>query len=198
MTVVSFEPVAADWWLIASHFPLEIDFPGGSDGKASVYNSGDLGSSPGLGRSPGEGNGNPLQYYCLENPMDRGAWSATVYGFTKSRTRLSDFTFTFPFPLEKCYRWTYLQSRNRGTDIENKCVNTEDGTWGWGTDLCTRLCINSVSSKSLLHSTRSSAHCSVVTWWEGNPKKKGYVCSMADSLVVEQEIAKHCKAAILP
>ena len=46
---------------------------GGSDGKASVYNAGDLGSSPGLGRSPGEGNGNPLQYYCLENPIDRGA-----------------------------------------------------------------------------------------------------------------------------
>ena len=54
-----------------------MDFPnflGGSDGKASVYNAGDLGSIPGLGRSPGEGNGNPLQYYCLENPMVRGAW----------------------------------------------------------------------------------------------------------------------------
>ena len=50
-----------------------MDFPGGSDGKASVYNAGDPGSVPGLGRSPGEGNGNPLQYYCLENPMDRGA-----------------------------------------------------------------------------------------------------------------------------
>ena len=50
------------------------DFPGGSDGKASIYNVGDLGSIPGLGRSPGEGNGNPLQYSCLENPMDRGAW----------------------------------------------------------------------------------------------------------------------------
>ena len=49
------------------------DFAGGSDGKASVYKAGDLGSIPGLGRSPGEGNGNPLQYYCLENPMDRGA-----------------------------------------------------------------------------------------------------------------------------
>ena len=48
--------------------------PGGSGGKASVYNAGDLGSIPGSGRSPGEGNGNPLQYYCLENPMDRGAW----------------------------------------------------------------------------------------------------------------------------
>ena len=50
------------------------DFPGDSDGKASVYNAGDPGSIPGSGRSPGEGNGNPLQYYCLENPMDRGAW----------------------------------------------------------------------------------------------------------------------------
>ena len=69
------------------------DFPGGSDGKASVYNAGDLGSIPGLGRSPGEGNGNPLQYYCLENPMDRGPWQATVHGVAKSRTRLSDFTF---------------------------------------------------------------------------------------------------------
>ena len=51
-----------------------LDFPGGSDGKAFVYNVRDLGSIPGLGRSPGEGNGNSLQYYCLENPMDRGAW----------------------------------------------------------------------------------------------------------------------------
>ena len=51
-----------------------MDFPGGSDGKASVYNVGDQGLIPGLGRSPREGNGNPLQYYCLENPIDRGAW----------------------------------------------------------------------------------------------------------------------------
>ena len=67
------------------------NFPCGSDGKASVYNAGDLGSIPGLGRSPGEGNGNPLKFYCLENPMDRGAWWATVHGVTKSWTRLSDF-----------------------------------------------------------------------------------------------------------
>ena len=57
-----------------------LDFPGGSDSKASVYNAEDPGSIPGSGRSPGEGNGNPLQYYCLENPMDRGAWQATVHG----------------------------------------------------------------------------------------------------------------------
>ena len=67
----------------------------GSDGKASARNAGDLGSIPGLGRSPGEGNGNPLQYSCLENSMDGGAWWATVHGVTKSQTRLSDFTFTF-------------------------------------------------------------------------------------------------------
>ena len=61
-------------------------FPGGSDGKASAYNVGDTGSIPGLGRSSGEGNGTPLQYSCLENPMDRGAWQATVHGVAKSQT----------------------------------------------------------------------------------------------------------------
>ena len=55
-----------------------------------TYNAGDLASIPGLGRSPGEGNGNPLQYSCLGNPMDRGAWRATVHGVTKSWTHLSD------------------------------------------------------------------------------------------------------------
>ena len=54
--------------------------PGGSDNKESACNAGDLGLILGSGRSPGEGNGNPLQYSCLENPMDRGTWQATVYG----------------------------------------------------------------------------------------------------------------------
>ena len=67
-------------------------FPGGSEVKASTCNVGDLGSIPGSGRSPGEGNGNPLQYSCLENPMDGGVWWAIVHGVAKSRTRLSDFT----------------------------------------------------------------------------------------------------------
>ena len=70
-------------------------FPGGSDGKASARNVGDPESIPGLGRSPGEGNGNPLQYSCLENPMDGGAWWATVHGVAKSRTWLSDFTLLY-------------------------------------------------------------------------------------------------------
>ena len=73
----------------------EPGFPGGSEVKASACNAGDVGSIPGLGRSPGKENGNPLQYSCLENPVDRGAWWATVHGVTKGRTRLSDFTFTF-------------------------------------------------------------------------------------------------------
>ena len=65
-------------------------FHGGLDGKESACNAGDLGSVPGLGRLPGEGNGSPLQYSCLENSMDRGAWWATVYGVKESRTRLSE------------------------------------------------------------------------------------------------------------
>ena len=68
------------------------DLPGGADGKVSACNSGDRGSIPGSGRSPGEGDGNPLQDSCLENPMDGGAWWAAVHVVAKSRKRLSDFT----------------------------------------------------------------------------------------------------------
>ena len=58
-------------------------FPDGSNDKESACNTGDPGSIPGLGRSPGEGNGNPLQYSCLETPMDRGVWQATVHGVAR-------------------------------------------------------------------------------------------------------------------
>ena len=78
------------WWT----YTLFRRFPGGLDGKEFAHNAGDPGSVPGLGRSPGEGHGNPLQYSCLENPMNRGARWATVHGVAKSRTGLSDFTFT--------------------------------------------------------------------------------------------------------
>ena len=61
-------------------FIFTLGFPGGSEGKESAYNTGDLGSIPGSRRSPGVGNSNPLQYSCLENLMDRGAWQATVHG----------------------------------------------------------------------------------------------------------------------
>ena len=65
-------------------------FPGGSDGKESACSAGEPGSILGSGRSPGEGNDNPLQYSCLKNSTDRGAWRATIHGVAKSRTRLSD------------------------------------------------------------------------------------------------------------
>ena len=72
-------------WIIS-----DLNFTGGSDNKESVCDEGDSGLIPGLGRFPGEGNGNPLQYSCLENPMDGGAWWATAHGVTKSWTWLSN------------------------------------------------------------------------------------------------------------
>ena len=62
-----------------------VNFPGGSAVKKPTASAGDVGLIPGLGRSPGEGNGNPLQYLCLKNPMDRGSWKATVHGVAKGR-----------------------------------------------------------------------------------------------------------------
>ena len=70
--------------------PVFLGFLDGSESKESACNAGDLGSIPGLGSSPGEGNDYPLQYSCLENSMDRGGWRATILGVTKSQTRLSD------------------------------------------------------------------------------------------------------------
>ena len=83
---------------------MHIYFPGGSEVKASASSAGYLGLIPGSGRSLGEGNGNPLQYSCLENPMDGGAWWATIHRVAKSRTGLSDFTFTF-------FQCIYMESR---------------------------------------------------------------------------------------
>ena len=85
-------PLTEEWmkmWLLPiSVFILYngMDFPGSSDGKESACNAGDLGLISGSGKLPGGGNGNPLQYTCLENPMDRGAWLATIYGVTESDT----------------------------------------------------------------------------------------------------------------
>ena len=74
------------WEIFMLISPWLLGFPGGSDGKESTCNAGDLGSIPGLGRTPGGGNGNPLQYSCLENPMDRGTWQTIVHWFIKSQT----------------------------------------------------------------------------------------------------------------
>ena len=83
-------------------------FPGGSASKASAHNARNPSSIPGLGRSPGEENGNPLQYSCLENSMNRRAWRTTVHGVAKSRTRLKRLTF----------------SKNRDEDVENGLMDT--------------------------------------------------------------------------
>ena len=94
--------------------PLVMGFLGGSDSKESACDVGDLGSIPGLGRSPGGEHGNPLQYPCQENPMDRGAWRATVRGVAKSWTQLStqaplDIVFIISTLQENCSHW-FLQS----------------------------------------------------------------------------------------
>ena len=86
-------PVVKKW--LYSHLIFVLShhdqgFPGGSDGKEAALNAGALGSIAGLERYSGEWNGNPLQYSCLENSMNRGAWWATVHGVTKNQTRLSD------------------------------------------------------------------------------------------------------------
>ena len=75
-------------------FPC-VGFPGGPNSKESTFNEGDQGLIPGLGRSPGEGKGYPLQYSCLENSMDRGTRRATVHGVAKSKTRLSYLHFLY-------------------------------------------------------------------------------------------------------
>ena len=76
-----------------------LDFPGGLDGKESTCNAGDPGSVPGLGRFPGGENCYPLQYSCLENSLDRGAWRATDHGVTRRQTQLNDFTFFLSFEI---------------------------------------------------------------------------------------------------
>jgi len=80
------KPESTSVLLLSFVLPFRFHIPGGSDVKAFAYNAGDLGLTPGSGRSSGEGNGNPLLYSCLENPMDGGAWWATVHGVAKSRT----------------------------------------------------------------------------------------------------------------
>ena len=95
----------------------------GSYGKASACNAGDLGSIPGLGRSPGEGHSNPLQYSCLENPMDGGAWRTTVHGVAKSRTRLSYFTFTFHVQVREIARNKGLREEGEGWKIYLESVS---------------------------------------------------------------------------
>ena len=113
---------AAPAWLCIFHY-VKLHVPGGSDGKVSAYNVGGLGSIPELGRSPGEGNGNPLQHSCLENPTDGGAWWTAAHGVAKSQTRLSNFTFHFSL---SCI------GEGNGNPLQCSCLeNPRDGGAWW-------------------------------------------------------------------
>ena len=106
-------------------------FPGGSDGKASACNAGDPGLISGLGRSPGEGNGDPLQYSLLESPVDGGAWWAPVHGVAKIRTRLSNFTFflsSFYVLGQKLPRLATPTQSKRAV-FSTICVSPKEGLW---------------------------------------------------------------------
>ena len=126
------------WWIsCASALPWESrDFPSGSVGKESAWNAGntgDLGSIPRSGRFSGVGNGNPLQYSCMENAMDRGAWLATVRGVTKSCTLLKRLSTLFSSRKTVGYEGQYLTEGRPRTKQNKKQQGTKTGErWGWG------------------------------------------------------------------
>ena len=109
--------------------------PGGSDGKESACKAGDLGLTPGLGRCPGEGNGNPLQDSCLENSMDRGAWLAAVLGVAKSQIQLWQ-TLSLSCCKQKEFNNSSLEKNLEGCDKgQDKTVETWwPGTYPWDWD----------------------------------------------------------------
>ena len=109
------------WWL---HMYFT-GFPGGSDGKESACNAGDLGSISRSGIFPGEGNSNPLQDSCLGNPMDRGAWQTTIHGVTRRQTQLSNWHFHF---LSMYFRIIFSSSifKKSQWHFEKDCLDSVD------------------------------------------------------------------------
>ena len=106
------------------HIVKAMDFPGGSDCKASAYYARDPGLITGSGRSPAEGNGNPCQYSCLDNPMDGGVWWATVHRVAKSWTLLSDFTCLLTYGFSSSYVWMWELDHKGGWAQNNWCFWT--------------------------------------------------------------------------
>ena len=104
---------------------LDLIFPGGSDGNASAYNIGDLGLIPGSGRFPGEGNGNPLQYSCLENPMDGEAWCPWGREESDTTERLHSLTWTVSLLCGHC---SFLL----GPSVHRFCLSPSSVSVGYG------------------------------------------------------------------
>ena len=107
---------------ILCNYLYEKSFPGGSDGKESTCNAGDLGLIPGLGRSPGEGNSNSLQYSCLENSMDIGDWQSIVHGVPENQPQLRDFHLEQPRLLcsDRCeISLTGVEETGEGNELYN-------------------------------------------------------------------------------
>ena len=132
-------------------------------GKESACNAGDNNLTSGSGRSPGEGNGNPLHYPCLENPMDRGAWGAIVHGVAKSQTCLKWLSTHTWAESRKMVLMNMFSGSNR--DRENRRVNTAQGRRRWGElwehwDIYITVCKTDTQQKWLYH-TGSSTRCSV-------------------------------------
>ena len=164
--------------------PININLCG-SNGKTSVCNAGEPGSISGLGRSPGEGNGSPLQYSCLENPMDRGAWQATVRAVTKSRTRLSGFTHWMKKYIDLNILILFMCIFCLKLFFERK----------------RKLLVKSQQEAAMQH--MSSAQCSVMTqkgrmrWVGRSSRRRGCMYTMADSHCSMAEVNIYCKAIIL-
>ena len=132
---------------ISIAFNLIHRIPGGSDYKESACSAGDPSSIPGSGRSPGKRNDNPFQYSSLENPMDRGAWWATVHGVTKSRTWVSNNTFTLSDSLIRQEHmrkpWGVQHIAIRNSDITGNMLNC--GSWGFYDVFLCLICLSILS-----------------------------------------------------
>ena len=169
----------------------------GPGGREEVYrdiacNAGELGSIPELGRSPGEGNGYPLQYLCLENPMDRGACGLQSMGLQRVGQDWVTNTSTF---FQRVYReaWIFEGKFSREILVCFKLWNSHSlsrEAWFW---------IHSTlveSWKFFLYcqenSTRSSAQCYVAAWVEGALRKKGYMYVWLSSFTVRLKLSQHC------